>query len=133
MESVGGLMREAARAHPELDPEVLGALLRNHGSEYERILAQGSGDAGALEAIPGTATLRNEVLHAVREEMARKLSDVVFHRTDLGTAGSPGRPALDAVADLMASELGWERAQREKEIEEVLATYPIAAGEVPTA
>ena len=64
--------------------------------------------------------------------MALKLSDVVFHRTDVGTAGSPGRPALDAVADLMAAELGWERARREKEIEEVLAAYPTAAGVAPT-
>ena len=125
IESVAELGREAARVHPELGSGVLDALLRNHGSEYERVLAHGQ-----LTPIPGTTTLAAEVLHAVREEMASKLSDVVFRRTDLGTAGSPGASALEAAADLMATELGWERSRRDKELEEVLAAYPASAAEM---
>lgn len=133
IESVSGLEREAARAHPELAPAVRESLLHNHGAEYERVLALGRAEPDALAPLPGTATLRAEVLHAVRSEMARKLADVAFRRTDLGTAGSPGRPALEAAAELMAAELGWEPARREKEVEEVLAAYPPLPGEASAA
>lgn len=129
IESVSALAREAARAHPELAPEVREALLRNHGAEYERVLAIGRAEPGSLVPLPGTTTLRAEVLHAVRSEMARKLADLVFHRTDLGTAGSPGRAALEVAAELMAGELDWEPARRAKEVEEVLSVYPAAPGE----
>lgn len=133
MESFSALSREAAGAHPELAPEVREALLRNHGAEYERVLALGRAEPGSLATLPGTATLRAELLHAVRSEMARKLADVLFRRTDLGTAGSPGRPTLEAAAELMAGELGWDPARREKEVEEVLSAYPAAPSEASAA
>lgn len=133
VESVVGLAQAAARAHPELAPEVREALLRNHGAEYERVLASAGTGAEALEPVTGTATLRAEVRHAVRHEMARRLGDVVFRRTDLGTAGSPGRAALEETAELMGVELGWDPARREKEIAEVLDAYPSPAAEASAA
>ncbi len=45
---------------------------------------------------------------AVRDEMAVTLADAVLRRLDLGTAGPPPAPELDAVVRAMASELGWD-------------------------
>ena len=62
--------------------------------------------------------------------MALKLSDVVFRRTDLGTAGCPPRSHLEGAALLMGGELGWSAETREREIREVMGTYaplPVAA------
>ena len=58
--------------------------------------------------IGSSRTLRAEVLHSVRTEMAQTLSHCVFRRTDLGTSGHPGEASLRACAHLMASELGWD-------------------------
>lgn len=67
--------------------------------------------------------LAAEVIHAVREEMAVKLSDVVLRRTDSGTTGCPDRHDLRAIAGVMAGELGWDEPRIEREIAEVLAHY----------
>jgi len=75
----------------------------------------------AVTPLPGarllSGPLEDRVRCAVREEMALTLADAVLRRLDLGTAGSPAAGELDAVARVMADELGWdsgrERAERE--------------------
>jgi glycerol-3-phosphate dehydrogenase len=113
----------AARPEP-VSAASMAALLQNHGSEYRRVLELGADQADLLHTLPGSDTLRAEVVHAVRAEMAVKLEDLVFARTDLGTAGHPGAEALEGAAELMAAELGWDASQRCKEIEGVLAAFP---------
>jgi glycerol-3-phosphate dehydrogenase len=57
--------------------------------------------------------LAERALRAVRDEMALTLADAVLRRLDLGTAGPPSPEDLDAVARVMAGELGWD-AGRER-------------------
>jgi glycerol-3-phosphate dehydrogenase len=68
--------------------------------------------------------IKAEVIHAVREEMAHKLGDVVFRRTDLGTGGHPGATALQGCAELVAAELGWSKERIQQELAEVEARFP---------
>ncbi|MCB0095190.1 MAG: hypothetical protein KDE46_05680, partial [Caldilineaceae bacterium] len=63
-------------------------------------------------------------VHAARAEMAEKLSDIVFRRTDLGTGSHPGAEALEVCAALMAAEKGWNSARKERELAEVEAAFP---------
>jgi glycerol-3-phosphate dehydrogenase len=104
--------------------ESMQALIRNHGSEHARVLERIAAEPGLAHALPGSDTLRAEVIHAVRDEMAVRLEDVVFGRTDLGTAGHPGAEALEQAALLMAGELGWDDSRRRKELERTLAAFP---------
>jgi len=67
--------------------------------------------------------IRAEVLHAAREEMAVKLSDVIFRRTGLGTGGYPGSICLESCAAIMAAELAWSDQRTRKELEETKAVY----------
>jgi glycerol-3-phosphate dehydrogenase len=55
--------------------------------------------------------------------MAQKLSDVIFRRTDLGTAGHPGDDALAACAEIMGAELGWSRQRIGKELQQVQSEF----------
>ena len=117
--------RDALRDRPAAVPaDSFRALLRNHGSEYRRVLEHGRRDAGLLSRLPGSDTLRAEVVHAVREEMAVRLEDVVFGRTDAGTAGDPGAEALAAATELMAAELAWDASRCRKELERTRAAFP---------
>lgn len=68
-----------------------------------------------------------EIIHAVRAEAAVKLSDAVLRRTDAGSAGHPGREALERAADLMAAELGWSELQRRREINDLENGYRLPA------
>ena len=51
--------------------------------------------------------------------MAQKLSDVVFRRTELGSAGYPGIEAIQICAKTMATELEWSHGRTQKELQEV--------------
>ena len=68
-----------------------------------------------------------EVLHGIREEMAHKLSDVIFRRTILGIAGDPGDSLLRACAAIMAKEFGWDVGRTQSEVEEVRAIFAARA------
>jgi glycerol-3-phosphate dehydrogenase len=75
-----------------------------------------------LSARPLEGSIRDQARQAVREEMARTLSDAVLRRLDLGTGGRPDAASLAAVGETLAEELGWdeERLDREKrQLEEV--------------
>jgi glycerol-3-phosphate dehydrogenase len=94
-------------------------LIHNYGSEYPGVLKYIDGNPELSHRLGKSTVLKAEVVHAVREEMAEKIGDVVFRRTDLGTGGHPGEEALQACARLMASELGWDGNRVREEIIEV--------------
>jgi glycerol-3-phosphate dehydrogenase len=128
IECFDALEREARAARPEAVSDAsLAALLQNHGSRYREVLDRAKDDPSLLECLPGSRTLRAELVHAVREEMAVRLEDVVLRRTDLGTAGSPGAPGLEAAGALMAALLGWSPSRMQDELARTRAAFPAAA------
>ncbi len=94
-------------------------LIRTYGSEYRRVLTF-MGDTRLKESL---ALLRAEIIHAVRLEMALKLTDVILRRTDVGTAEPPSEEILSFCANLMRHELGWSEARTRSEVESVRAAY----------
>jgi glycerol-3-phosphate dehydrogenase len=115
------------RLGEELDRETVIRLVRNYGTEIDRVAGANGGRIG------GTPYLRGEVLHAVRNEMACTLSDVVFRRTDLATAGPPSREVLAEVAELTATELGWSRERTDREAALVMERFDLPARPLSTA
>ena len=99
-----------------LSEPAMRGLLRTHGSEYARVLKYVHENPAWGETLGRSSVIGAEVIHAVREEMAQKLADVVHRRTELGTAESPDESAVQTCADLMASELGWSRDRVRQEI-----------------
>jgi len=102
----------------------IGHLIRTYGSEYRQVLRYMKEDhnsrSGGTEL---SKVMMAEVLYAILEEMAQRLSDVVLRRTDLGVAGKPAEGSLRSVAAVMAGELGWNKNKIEHEIEEVESIY----------
>ncbi len=74
---------------------------------------------------PDTPTIHAEVLHAIRNEAALRLSDILLRRTSVGAAGHPGAATLQAAAALAAGELGWTPERVREEIEAVEAIYRV--------
>lgn len=104
--------------------ETIEHLVAHYGSDYKRILAYGEDQPDLLEPLPGARNvIRAEILHAVKEEMAVKLSDAVLRRTSLGSAGHPGKEALNASARIMAEALGWSAKRKAEEIMEMDSKY----------
>jgi len=110
------LQLRARREVPEHIPSpTLEAWLRNHGSEY-RSLAQLAGSPDEARLLGNSTTAVAEVTHAVRDEMAVHLEDVVLRRTDLGGGSHPGPLAISQAAQRMQQLLGWTQQRLDEEI-----------------
>ena len=118
---LGGVVRksglpEAAARH----------LVHSYGSNAKKVLAYGKDDAELLKTVgESPEVIAAQVVHAVREEMAFTLSDVVMRRTDLGTVGHPGRAALEDCARIMAKELGWSADRTTQELATTEAIFKL--------
>ncbi len=109
-----------------LGPDVLRHLALTYGSDYPRILTYGSSDPALLKLVPGSnEVIRAEVVHAVRNESAQTLADVIFRRTDLGSARCPPDETLSFCAESMSRELGWKPGRVSEEINTVKSRYRI--------
>lgn len=118
------LARAEQEAPPLVSVEMVRHLVANYGTGYDRILAlarQNPDWSRPLSVQP--AVLAAEIVHAVRDEMAVRLADVVQRRTILGAAGPPDAAAVEACAALMGDLLGWSPQQRQDEIEQLYAGY----------
>jgi glycerol-3-phosphate dehydrogenase len=125
LESFGDFKRQVTEQRPHnLPADVLENLLRNHGSEYREVLKHVDESPELADRIGESTVIKAEVAHAVRDEMAQKLGDVVFRRTEMGTGEHPGEPALLTCANLMAAQLGWDRHRTERELDQVRAAFP---------
>lgn len=116
----GEFLNEAKDRHTAvIGAEAVSALVHNHGSEYEKVLGYLGEEPALGKTLANSKVIRAEVVHAVRREMAQKLADVVFCRTDLGAGGHPGYEALNACATLMGREMGWDQCRVDRELREV--------------
>lgn len=114
----------AVRRWPAHEPAMIEHLARNYGGRMGEVLRLVEADATLARPLAdGLPEIGAQVLHAVRAEQAVALGDVVFRRTGLGTLGNPGETALIGAARLMGGLLGWDRAERMRQVERVLDQY----------
>jgi glycerol-3-phosphate dehydrogenase len=125
VEDLDGLLADLRRNAPaRIGPATSGQLALTYGRDALRVmaLANAEPELGAPIA-PGLPVLKAQVVHAVREEMAVTLTDVVTRRTPLGSAGHPGRAAVEGCARVMAHECGWNAAREAAEVAAVARFY----------
>ena len=119
-ENFDQMLSQANQIRPSsLKSEVMSALLQNYGTAYEAVLKYANENPALATTIGASTTLKAEVVYAIHEEMAQKLSDVILRRTDLGAGEYPGKAALQTCANLMAGELGWDNQRVQQELTEV--------------
>ena len=114
------LLYKANQQRPlSLSTDVMDSLLQNYGTAYNDILQIANENPALAETVGNSKVIKAEIIHAIHAEMAQKLSDVIFRRTDLATGEHPGAAALQTCANLMAGELGWDKARVQQELAEV--------------
>ena len=112
------LKREIAAKQSEgFAAETVRSLIYNYGSAYQEVL-------GYLKKLPrpslsDDAVLKAQVLYAVDCEMAQTLSDVVFRRTELGSAGELNENSVQICAETMAEILNWSPTKVQQELQQV--------------
>ena len=97
-----------------------------YGTEYHEVLSVARERPELARPLAeGVPVVGAQVVHAVREEMARHLTDVVLRRTELGTAGYPGDEVAEAAARLAGAELGWSPERERAELGALRAVYHV--------
>jgi glycerol-3-phosphate dehydrogenase len=96
-------------------------LIAHYGSVYDEVL-ESLHKRGQLRFANSRVLIKKaKILYAIREEMAQRLSDVVFRRTDLGMNAQVDNADIMTCAEMMAGELNWNRDRIKKEIDEVMS------------
>lgn len=99
-------------------------LISLYGSQIPRIVRYGLNNGDLLQSIGTTQTLPSEVIHAVKEEMAIHLEDVLFRRVELSTSMLPADDVLMECAAIMKPLLGWDDATTASEIARAKTKFP---------
>jgi len=99
--------------------ETLDHLANRYGGEARAVIAMIERDPSLAEPlVTGLPYLRAEALYAVRYEMARTLDDILARRTRARLlARDASAAAAEAVAALVADDLGWDQATRDAQVE----------------
>jgi glycerol-3-phosphate dehydrogenase len=97
-----------------LDEASLRSLIYHYGCTYRKVLDYLDNTAPNFNGL-----LKAKIRYSIYKEMAVKLADVVFRRTELGTAEQPDAATLQFCADVMAEELHWSETRAAQEIREV--------------
>lgn len=107
---------EAARYG--VQPALLEMLVETYGRRYREVLER-TLQRPDLKArlCPSNPDIAAQLVHAVEEEEAVTLTDVLFRRTGIGTSPCLGKDCAEAIAARMAVLCGWDRARRERELQ----------------
>ena len=122
---VEGRLVETLRAlGVDLDRDVIEHLTGWYGTEASDVIRTAA-ETNELDRLsPDSPVLSGEIVYAAHFADAKRLSDVVLRRTPLGSAGHPGRPALERAAEVIGRVHGWTQDQQEAEIQVVERRYP---------
>ncbi|MDH3662878.1 MAG: glycerol-3-phosphate dehydrogenase/oxidase [Alphaproteobacteria bacterium] len=113
------------KAHGDRLPEdAMRSLLHHYGTGLDDVLGGSADRPDLLAPIGDSAVIGAQAVHAVRNEMAQTLGDIVFRRTDLATGAYPGEASLRAIADVVGPMLGWSEATTQAEIDQIKARFP---------
>jgi glycerol-3-phosphate dehydrogenase len=105
------------------DLPTLEHLAHMYGTRLPAMLAEAGNRPELLAPLGAAGDIAAQVLFAVREEMALTLSDVVMRRTCMGQIGAPSAAALETAASIMAAELGWDAARKDREIASLAGAF----------
>ena len=99
-------------------------LVYTYGSEYQTLVACMLRQPDLARRIdPQLPVTVAEVEHAVHQEMALTLADVIGRRTELGSTGLPSMATLQNCASLISRKFQWSSEHQQQEINSVVQTY----------
>jgi glycerol-3-phosphate dehydrogenase len=118
IEDIEAFVESCIKKYSELPPDTVDYLARIYGTEIDNMLSVIYNDKSMAKALTPEGEISAQVVYAVKNEMAFKLTDILFRRTGLGTLGHPGAKTLNSIADLSAKLLGWNNIRKKDEIAE---------------
>jgi glycerol-3-phosphate dehydrogenase len=98
----------AEMAASGLQRDTLETLVTTYGRLYPRVVESAGKVAGGADRLcPHNADIVAQLHHAVHDEMAVSLQDVLLRRTGIGTSACEGADCAQSIGERMAALCGW--------------------------
>lgn len=107
IDDMEGFVAEAV-SQSQLPSATVRSLVYTYGSKYKDVFRESVDNRAQM--------LTAQVRHAVVSEMAQTLQDIVFRRTELGSAGEPDVDSVRLCAEVMAKEMNWSSTRTQAEL-----------------
>ncbi len=126
IEDINAFVEFCKTKYSNLPSESVDYLSRVYGTEIDSLMDIAEKDKALATPLTTEGEIPAQIIYAVENEMALKLTDILFRRTGLGTLGHPGKDTLMKIADTAGTILGWDQDRKSREIleSEKLFTKP---------
>jgi glycerol-3-phosphate dehydrogenase len=109
-----------------LDPECIATLVATHGRAWRAVLDRCREDPRLASRVTADVPVpAAAILHAIEDEMACTLTDVIVRRLPLGAAAYPGDAVVASVGAVMAAACGWDSTRLASEVEALRDVYRV--------
>ena len=71
-----------------------------YGTEIDKVLTLATENSGYTEKINNDGEIVAQVVYAIRNEMAKTLTDILLRRTGIGTLGHPGKEVVKKIDEV---------------------------------
>jgi glycerol-3-phosphate dehydrogenase len=116
IEDINAFVEFCKTKYSNLPSETADYLSRVYGTEIDSLMSIADKDKSLTAPLTTEGEIMAQVVYAIENEMAIKLTDILFRRTGLGTLGHPGKDALKKIADTAGSILGWDQDRKNSEL-----------------
>jgi glycerol-3-phosphate dehydrogenase len=113
------------KQYPEYLPAQIEYLAKSYGTEIDELFSISKDHEKFKEILNEDGENLAQVQFAIRNEMAKTLSDIMLRRTGLALLGNPGKETINKIAKLAATELGWDDEKLANEIAEMEKTLQL--------
>jgi glycerol-3-phosphate dehydrogenase len=112
-------MDRVKREYSEFGERTVEYVAKNYGTECEKVFEIARKEKDLGKPLTDEGEILAEVVYAVKNEMARTLTDILILRTGFGTLGYPGDSVVRKIADIASRELKWSDKRKKQEITRV--------------
>lgn len=108
---------EKLHSATDLSPACIERLLGIYGSRAVELVDMASQEFANVYLDTNRTVLAAEVAFVVRNELTVTLIDIMHRRMMVGLNADQGLPLADEIASIAASEAGWDKSERERQLE----------------
>ncbi len=113
------------RVYPQFSSQTVEYIGKNYGQECHRVFELAINDRSLSEVVSHDGEILAEVSYALKSEMAKSLTDILLHRTGIGTLGYPGDKVFNKVMSLAKEHLKWDEEKVQMESEKAMKFFKL--------